>query len=210
MAYDDIDLNDRRFAPSVMRNREPILDFLKTVLIEPGSVLEVGSGTGEHGAWFAPRLPHLTWQPTEFDPDMHKSITAWAADAGAENIVPPQTLDVLDKTWLPAEGLDDLVAIFSSCVVHITPWAVTEALFRGAGKYLPTGGSLILYGPFIIDGEPTAPSNADFDAWLRSQDPDWGIRDLNDVTELGEDCGLTRETVAQMPANNLSLVFRRI
>jgi SAM-dependent methyltransferase len=210
MTFDDVPLVDRRSAPAALRNREPILGVLKSVLPELGAVLEVGSGTGEHAAWFAPRLPHLVWQPTEANPDMHANISAWTADSGANNILPPQDLDVQNEIWPPAENLDDLIAVYASCVVHIAPWDVTEGLFRGAEKYLPSGGLLILYGPFAIDGEHTAPSNAQFDMSLRSRDPSWGVRDLNDVTLLGESHEFERKAIIEMPANNLSLVFRRI
>ena len=200
---------NRLSAPSVRRNRGAILDFLKTAFSDPGSVLEVGSGTGEHAAWFAPRLPHLTWQPTEPDPQMRASISAWSLDVDAPNLLPPVPLDVTQAVWPPAEKMNDLIAIFASCVIHIAPWAVTEGLMHGADRYLPTGGKLCFYGPFALDGEHTAESNARFDASLQSMDPSWGVRDLTEVTRLAENNGLVKDTVAEMPADNLCVVFRR-
>jgi SAM-dependent methyltransferase len=210
MASDDVQMEDRRSAPSALRNRGPILDVLKATLTSPGSVLEIGSGTGEHATWFAPHLPHLTWQPTERDPEMRASIAAWGADVDAPNLLAAQSLDVLDYRWAPADDLSDLVAVVAICVVHITPWAVTEALIRGAADRLPTDGVLYLYGPYTVDGAHTAPSNAKFDAVLRATDPLWGVRDLGDVTRTAEACGFDAGSYAQMPANNLSLVYRKV
>lgn len=199
----------RRSFPAALRNRAPILEFLKTALVTPGAVLEVGSGTGEHAAWFAPRLPHLTWQPTDPDPELRASIGAWAADVDAPNLLPPLPLDVTDRDWPCADGLDDLVAVVAISIVHIVPWSVTGALIRGAGRYLSAGGALYLYGPFSIDGAHTADSNARFHDQLRARNPDWGVRDLTDLTKAAEPCGFALETAANMPANNLSIVYRR-
>lgn len=201
--------DDRRSYPAALRNRGPILDVLKRTLVRPGTVLEVGSGTGEHAMWFGPRLPHLVWQPTDPDPELRSSITAWAAEVEAPNLLPPLPLDVTDGVWRPAEKFDDLVAVVAISIVHIVPWTVTEALIQGAARHLPRDGVLYLYGPYSIDGIHTAESNARFDESLRDQNPAWGVRDLADLTRIAESCGLVQDSVTDMPANNLSVVYRR-
>jgi SAM-dependent methyltransferase len=193
---------DRRHAPATQRNREPILDVLRRVLPPAGLVLEVASGTGEHAAWLAAALPGVTWQPTDVDPTALPGIASWCD--GIANVRPPLVLDVT-QPW-PVARVDAMVCIN---MLHIAPWTAGEALLRGAGRVLPPGGVLYLYGPYRRDGAHTAPSNAAFDATLRAQDPSWGVRDLETVIATAADAGLVhRETIA-MPANNLSVVFAR-
>jgi len=191
--------------PHVARNREPILAILRRVLPPHGLVLEIASGSGEHAAYFAKSLPALTWQPTDPDPRALASIAAYRADAGAANLLAPLRLDVTAEPW-PVARADALVCIN---MIHITPWAATEALMAGAARTLAAGAPLYLYGPYRIDGRHTAASNQEFDAWLQAQDLEWGVRDLGAVTDLAARHGLTLAETAPMPANNLSVIFRR-
>ena len=195
----------KRCAPATERNREPIAAVLREVLPDRGTVLEVASGTGEHAAYFARLFPDLTWQPSDPDPEALVSIEAWAADAEASNLRPPVFLDAASGTW-PLERADAILCIN---MVHISPWTATLGLMRGAGRRLPAGGPLILYGPYRRAEVPTAPSNEDFDASLRSRNPEWGLRDLAQVRAEAEGQGLGFERLYEMPANNLTLVFRK-
>jgi len=190
----------------VARNREPILAVLRRVLPVRGLVLEVASGSGEHAAYFAKSLPALTWQPTDPDPRALASIAAYGADAGgAANLLAPLCLDATVKPW-PVARADALVCIN---MIHITPWAVTEALMAGAERTLAANAPLYLYGPYQIDGRHTAASNQAFDAWLRAQNPEWGVRDLGVVIDVAARHGLALAETVPMPANNLSVIFRR-
>jgi SAM-dependent methyltransferase len=192
--------------PHVARNREPILAVLRRVLPARGLVLEVASGSGEHAAYFAKSLPALTWQPTDPDPRALASIAAYGADAGgAANLLAPLRLDATVKPW-PVARADALVCIN---MIHITPWAVTEALMAGAERTLAADAPLYLYGPYRIDGHHTAASNQEFDAWLRAQNPEWGVRDLGAVIDVAGRHGLALAETVPMPANNLSAIFRR-
>jgi len=195
-----------RVSPSTARNRDPILAVLKPRLPASGDVLEVAAGAGEHAAYFAAALPGLHWRPTDPDPDALLSIAAWREQAGLPNLLPPLRLDASDPDAWPIERADVVVNIN---MIHISPWAACEGLMRGAGRVLPPGGLLFLYGPYIEAGVPTAPSNLDFDASLKSRDPAWGLRHLDAVTALAAGCGLDLAERIAMPANNLSLVFRR-
>lgn len=197
----------RRHAPAVARNRGPILEVLARLLAKPGVVLEVASGTGEHAAYFAEALPHLIWQPSERDPDAIASIVAWCH--GLPNVRPPLRLDVAQTPWPrgAVSTVGTIDAIFSANLIHIAPWDACLGLLRGAACHLAPGGLLVLYGPFAIGGEHTAPSNAAFDADLRARNPAWGVRDLEAVVAAARDCGLAlRERIA-MAANNQTVVF---
>ena len=194
----------RRSAPHVARNAEPIADVLRGILPDAGLVLEVASGSGEHVLHFARAFPTLTWQPSDPDPGALASIAAWKAEAGLGNVLEPIRLDAA-ATW-PAVEADAILCIN---MVHISPWAATVGLMRGAGLLLPAGCPLYLYGAYRRAGVPTAPSNEAFDQSLRSRDPQWGLRDLDDVVAEAGKHGLTLESVVEMPANNLSVVFRR-
>jgi SAM-dependent methyltransferase len=198
--------SDRRiFRPHVARNREPILDVLKRVLPLQGLVLEVASGSGEHAAYFAKALQLLSWQPTDPDMEALASIAAHRAAAGASNLLSPLQLDVTAPEW-PVARAD---AILCNNMIHIAPWTACEGLIAGAARLLLAGGILYLYGPYKIDGRHTAPSNETFDADLRARNPQWGIRDLGDVTALAERHGFAPVETVPMPANNLSVIFRR-
>jgi SAM-dependent methyltransferase len=195
----------RRHAPATLRNREPIIAVLRDVLPQAGLVLEVASGTGEHAAAFAAAFPHLTWQPTDGDPAALTSIAAHAADSRLENIRPPLALDATAAVW-PIARADALLCIN---MIHIAPWSAAVGLLAGAAQVLAPGGLLYLYGPFRRDGAHTAESNRRFDEDLRRRNPAWGVRDLREVGRLATDAGFRQEIVVAMPANNLSVVFRR-
>ncbi|AOJ05833.1 SAM-dependent methyltransferase [Burkholderia mayonis] len=200
-----IDSSSRQWAPATERNREPILDVLKRVLPVRGTVLEIASGTGQHAIHFAAALPDLVWQPTDTEAAARASIAAWAADAALPNLRAPLALDVCVEPW-PLAAADAIVCIN---MIHIAPWAAACALFDGAARVLPDGGVLYLYGPYRRGGAHTAESNAQFDAQLRSRDPAWGVRDLETVAELGRAADLALDEIVEMPANNLSVVFRK-
>lgn len=192
-------------SPAVARNRDPILAVLRRVLPDRGTVLEIASGTGEHAAYFAEELPHLIWQPTDVDPEALASIDAHREAANAPNLRAPVTLDVTATAW-PISQAD---AVVSMNMIHISPWTAAQGLMAGAGRLLAAGAPLYLYGPFKENGEHTAPSNAAFDASLKARDPQWGVRDLGDVRALATNHGFDFVERIAMPANNLSLVFRR-
>ncbi|MBL8698451.1 MAG: DUF938 domain-containing protein [Alphaproteobacteria bacterium] len=201
-------------APATERNREPILAVLARVLAPrggaagfAGDVLEIASGTGQHVAFFAARLPALSFQPSDPDAERRASIAAWVAEAGVGNVRAPLDLDVMHEPWPVAHPV---AAILCINMIHISPWEATLALMRGAGRWLPPGAPLYVYGPFMREGRHTAPSNAAFDADLRGRDPRWGVRNLETVSEVAHAHGLSLDEVVEMPANNLSVVFRRI
>lgn len=194
----------KRSAPATGRNREPIAAVLREVLPERGTLLEIAAGTGEHAAYFSGLFPDLHWQPTDPDPEALDSIRAWREEAGASNLLEPIRLDASADGW-PVAAAD---AILCVNMVHISPWAATEGLMRGAGRLLPPGGPLVLYGPYRRAGVPTAPSNEAFDESLRARNPEWGLRDLEAVEAEAARNGLRPERVVEMPANNLTVVFR--
>ena len=196
----------RRFAPAAMRNRDPIADILLPRLAPGARILEIGSGTGEHAVHMAALRLDTKWQPSDPDPACRESIAAWTAHTGLTNVAPPLDLDVRRRPW-PA-GPADFVLCCN--LVHIAPWDCTIALAEGAGRLLGAAGGLLLYGPFRRGGGHTAPSNAAFDAALRRQDPDWGVRDLEDVTALAGDNGLEFVEAVPMPANNFCAIFERV
>ncbi|MEX3787540.1 MULTISPECIES: DUF938 domain-containing protein [unclassified Paraburkholderia] len=195
----------RQHSPSAERNREPILAVLRDALPARGRVLEIASGTGEHAIWFAGALPGLDWQPSDADEEARESIAAWTAHAGLANVRAPLALDVHQPDW----GVDALDAVVCINMIHISPWSAAQALIDGAGRRLVDGGVLYLYGPYRRGGAHTAPSNEAFEQWLKSRNPEWGVRDMEAVVALGDAAGLTCERVVAMPANNFSLVFRK-
>jgi SAM-dependent methyltransferase len=194
-----------RTAPAAARNREPILRVLRDWLPPSALVLEIGSGTGEHAVWFSHALQALTWQPTDLDPGALESIAAWREKAGPANLLPPLPLDASAETW-PVARADVVVAIN---IVHIAPWTTAQGLIAGAARVLAPGGLLFLYGPFREGGVHTAASNAAFDADLRARNPSWGVRDLEEITEFASLHGFEAPKKIAMPANNLSVLFRR-
>lgn len=201
-------------APAFHRNHQPIWAVLGKFLAgQTGDVLEAGSGTGQHVVYFAGQNPDITWWPSDLSAAHLKSIAAWRAAAGLPNVRPPQRIDLSDPAWSVAasdgRAPGKLLAVFCANVIHISPWRVAEGLVAGAARHLREDGRLFLYGPFKRDGRHTAVSNAVFDTSLRSQDPEWGVRDVGDVTSLAEGVGFRLAETFEMPANNLILMFGR-
>jgi SAM-dependent methyltransferase len=193
-------------SPATARNREPILAVLGPRLPASGLVLEIAAGAGEHAVFLAGALPGLTWQPTDPDAAARASISAWREEARLPNLLAPLPLDAADPAGWPIRRADAIVCIN---MIHISPWAATEGLMAGAGDVLAPGGLLYLYGPYREDDVPTAPSNEAFDQSLKSRDPRWGLRRLADVAAVAETHGLALVERIEMPANNLSLLFRK-
>ena len=194
----------KRHAPATERNRDAILAVLRDELPSSGLVLEVASGSGQHVVHFAATLPALDWQPSDPDPAALVSIESWRQEAGLPNVRPPLRLDA-SADW-PVERAD---AILCVNMVHISRWEATLGLMKGAGAVLPPGGLLYLYGPYLRENVETAPSNLAFDASLKARDPQWGLRRVEDVIAAAEGEGLVLRRLLEMPANNLSLIFRR-
>ena len=192
-------------APAAIRNREPIAAVLAEWLPPTGLVLEVASGSGEHAVFFAHAFPRLDWQPTDPDPAAVSSIEAWRADSGLANLREPAILDATASTW-PVERAE---AVLNINMVHISPWKAALGLLDGAAQVLPPSGRLILYGPWIVDGIDTAPSNLAFDADLKRRNPAWGLRRVEDFAHEAETRGLMLSDQRAMPANNRMLLFRR-
>lgn len=197
-------LLDKPCSEACLRNREPILRVLRQVFTESGSVLEIGSGSGQHAAYFAEQLPHLDWQPSDRAENL-AGIRAWVADAQMDNLRAPLELDV-DQTPWPVSTAD---YVFSANTAHIMAWPQVQRMFTGVGALLPAGGCFCLYGPFNYDGEYSSDSNARFDTSLRNNAPHMGLRDLADLKPLAESVGLSLEADHPMPANNRTLVWRR-
>ena len=194
----------KRHAPATERNRDAIVAVLREELPPSGLVLEVASGSGEHAIRFAAAFPALDWQPSDPDSAALVSIAAWREEAGLANLRPPVRLDAA-APW-PVERSDAILCIN---MVHISPWTATLGLLRGAGACLPPGGLLYLYGPYLREGVETAPSNLAFDASLRARDPQWGLRRVEDMIAAADAQGLRFDRLVEMPANNLSLLFRK-
>jgi SAM-dependent methyltransferase len=194
------------FAPAAERNRQPILDVLRRVLPDTGLVLEVASGTGQHAVFFSKHLSGLRWQPSDASVDGLRSIQAWVAESALENLLPPIELDVRSPRW-PIASADALLCIN---MIHISPWEATESLFRGASALLAGGSPLVTYGPYRLYGEHSAPSNAAFDESLRSRNPRWGVRDIDELTELAGRTGFELQESVSMPANNMTLIWARV
>ena len=197
--------DERQYAPAASRNREPILSVLRSILPNMGLVLEVASGTGEHIVHFARALPMLTWQPSDPSEGARRSIAAWVAAEGLNNLCPSLDLDAVRDRW----PVDHAAALVCINMIHISPWVATAGLMAGAGRILDQGAPLYLDGPFRKAARPIEPSNAAFDTDLRHRDPRWGLRDLDEVTACAAMHGLLLERVVDMPASNLSLVFRK-
>jgi SAM-dependent methyltransferase len=198
----------RQYAPAAARNRDPIWSALQPSLPEAGLVLEVASGSGEHAVHFAHRAaPGLVFQPSDPDPEARASIDAWTAATRLANIRPALALDATSETWPIAQA--DAVLCFN--MIHIAPWEACIGLVRGAARVLSAGGPLFLYGPFKREGRHTAPSNAAFDRdFLKARNPAWGVRDLEAVAALAAGQGFGAPAIVEMPANNLSVSFRRL
>lgn len=201
----------RQFAAATGRNREPILAVLERILPAEGTILEIGSGTGEHAVYFTPRLPGRHWLPSDIAPDKRMSITAWINATPTDSILKPVSIDTTEHHWIVETVLPTppIAAMVSINMIHIAPWRACLGLLAGAGRILQPGQILYLYGPFMRDGQYTAPTNESFDERLQVEDPEWGLRDLEDVVDAASSQGLDLVEVVEMPANNLSVIFRR-
>ena len=195
-------------SPASVRNAEPILKLLRAHLPKSGRVLEIAAGSGQHAVTFSSALSGLIWTPSDPSPDARASIAAWTANTGPTNLQPPLALDCMDETSWP-EGPFDAVLCIN--MIHISPWAATEGLMKLAERALPRpGGLLYLYGAYREAEVPLAPSNEAFDADLKARDPAWGLRDRDAVVALARSHGLALTLRTEMPANNISLLFRRV
>ena len=201
-------------APAFHRNHQAIRSVLERYLTrKSGDALEIGSGTGQHVVEFARQFPEVTWWPSDLNDNHLASIEAWRRHSGLANIRSARRLDVSDPAWgsvMKEEGgPSELLVVFCANVIHIAPWQVAEGLVAGAGRALGNGGILFLYGPFKRGGKHTADSNVAFDASLRQGNPEWGVRDIDDVEKLADQAKLSLIDIAEMPANNLTIVLRR-
>lgn len=196
--------NDLPFSQACENNKQPILEVLEGVFSGPGTVLEIGAGTGQHAVYFASQLSQLSWLPTDHPDNVALSAQRIAA-AQLENLSSPQVLDVSKEPW----PVDYVNGVFSANTAHIMAWLEVEAMFRGVARRLMEGAAFCLYGPFNYDGEYTSDSNRRFDQYLHQQAPQMGIRDIADLKELGVNVGLVLEQDHEMPANNRLLVWRR-
>jgi Protein of unknown function (DUF938) len=198
--------DDRQYAPATLRNRDFILDVLRDVLPMTGVILEVASGSGEHVVHFARSFPSLVFQPSDPDPDARLSVAAWARAAGVTNVRAPIALDASEPVW-PIASADGIICIN---MIHISPWEATVGLIKGAAAILPSASPFYLYGPYKREGFATAASNQAFDRSLRDRNPTWGLRDLEAVAATAQTVGFSGPVITEMPANNLSAVFRRM
>ena len=193
------------FTSSAERNKDPILAVLARVLPRRGVVLEIASGTGQHILHFANALPGLAWQPSDRDPELRESIALRVKEQQLANVNRPIDLDVTRLPW-PLQTADAVVCIN---MIHVAPWSATLALLEGAKALLPTQHVLFLYGPYRRFGQHTSRSNEQFDSDLRAHDPEWGVRDLEAVSEAAASSGFALAEVVEMPANNFSVIFKR-
>jgi SAM-dependent methyltransferase len=206
-----VDPEGRLDAPAFHRNHEPIWSVIAPFLQnKTGDVLEMGSGTGQHIIEFARRTPDIVWWPSDIETEHRDSIDAWRRHVRLPNVRAPLRIDISNPDW--GLGQDDgpparLLAIFSANVLHISPWRVSEGLLAGAARHLAPNGRLFVYGPFMRNSMHTAPSNAAFDLSLRRQNAEWGVRDADELGRRADRIGLEMTEIAEMPANNLILIF---
>ena len=209
-----MDNRDRKqYAPATERNRQPILEVLQKVIPQKGNILEIASGTGEHACFFAPYFAPRLWIPSDPDRLLWLSIEAWRHDCKSDNLQIPLDINVTLPNWeekIDPSAIADIGVIISINLIHISPWSACQGLMKGAGKILPSGGILYLYGPYKQNGKHTAPSNEAFDQSLQFRNPDWGVINLEDVVELAEKYQLILHKIVSMPANNLSLIFHHL
>jgi hypothetical protein len=198
-----VEQSGRPYCEAADRNKGPILEVLRTVLAEPGRVLEIGAGTGQHARHLAEHLPWLAWQPTE-RPDMLAQTRAGTAGSGLPNLLEPIALDAGSEQW----QVTGVRYIYSSNTAHIMGWSEVKRMFAQAGSLLPVGGAFCLYGPFNEQGRYTSAGNVQLDAWARSLNPDAGLRDIDALIELGSTVGLWLAERHKLPANNQLLVWR--
>ncbi|MHB1084567.1 MAG: DUF938 domain-containing protein [Thiobacillus sp.] len=198
-------MTNKPFSESCVQNRAPILAVLREVFADRSHVLEIGSGTGQHAVDFGAELPHLRWQTADV-PHYHPGIHAWLDEAALANVLPPIALDVNQTAW--RSGRYD--AVFSANTLHIMSWPEVEQFFEGVGTVLEPGGVLTVYGPFNYHGAYTSESNARFDSWLKSRAPASGVRDFEAIEALARAQGLILQQDIAMPANNRTLVWRKL
>ena len=198
----------KEFAPACDRNRQVILDVLQRILPRSRSVLEIGSGTGQHAVYFAKGLPHLLWQPT--DKGSLDSINAWQQEAQLENLLPARSVDLLAPNEKQIPGLPEVDAIVCINTVHIMAWQGTERLFELAGEVLPSGAVIYVYGPYRYSDRALEPSNENFDLWLKNRDPVSGVRDFDAVNKLAKQAGFELQGDVPMPANNRSIWWQKV
>ena len=198
-------LGGKRHAPAALRNAEVIAETLASELPEKGLVLEIASGTGEHAVHFAGAFPSLDWQPSDCDDAALQSIAAYWAESELPNLREPIAINAMQDDW-PVAACDAVICVN---MVHISPWRATIGLFEGAARLLDRSQPLILYGPYRERGVETAPSNERFDHSLRERNAEWGLRDVSDIDTVADARGLARTARYAMPANNLTLVYRR-
>lgn len=197
----------KKYAQATLKNREPILNILKQFIPNQGNILEIASGTGEHSIFFALDFPQQKWIPSDRASECLASIKAWGEDYPHDNLQSPLTLDVMEKDWFLPLQSQDIGAIVCINMIHISPWEACLGLFAGAGQLLPKDGIVYLYGAYKVNNQHTAPSNEEFDRYLRSQNPLWGVRNLEDVEKVAHNCGLELRHTIPMPSNNFSLIF---
>ncbi len=196
----------RLYSPSAARNRDAIRDAFLKIMPRSGLILEIGSGTGEHAVHIAAAAPSLQWRPGDPDAASRASIAAWTEHLRLRNVAAPHAIDVTAPNW--DRGVGPIDGLMSINMIHIAPFDAARGLIAGAGRLLKPGGRLLLYGPFARNGAHSAPSNAAFDASLKSRDARWGVRDLDlEIAPLAAAAGLAISAVIDMPANNLSVVF---
>lgn len=203
-------LDSRQYAPATQRNREVILEILLQVLPDQGTVLEIASGTGEHSVYFAPHLKPRQWIPTDQNRGAIASISDWQKHQPSDNLTAPILIDVIEPDWSLRLVNQDIQAIVNINMIHIAPWQACLGLMTGAKKLLPDKGILYLYGPFKQNGKHTSDSNAEFDANLRHENLEWGVRDLEEVIAIAAEQNLILQEIKPMPANNLSVIFQAV
>ena len=201
-------MDARQHAPATERNRQPILEILKQVIAPGSNILEIASGTGEHGVFLASHLRSCRWLPSDINPQARASIVAWKDATKVDNLELPLSIDVMQKNW-QEQITADITAIANINMIHISPWAACLGLMSGAEELLKPGGILYLYGPYKRDGKHTSKSNISFDLSLRDRNPQWGIRDLEAVIAAAAAAQLSLQQIVEMPANNLSVIFSR-
>jgi len=202
-------MDAKRYAPATQRNRDAILKVLLKHLPSQGNVLEIASGTGEHAVFFADNLPHLDWYPSDRDPELRASIATWREEYPSPNLQPPLNIDAATKPWQAEIEPITIDAIVNINMIHISPWSACLGLMAGTGRILQPGGVLYLYGPYQKEGKHTAPSNQAFDQSLRDRNPEWGVRNLEDVITAAAANKLKFQEAIAMPANNFSVIFTK-
>ena len=202
-------MDAKRYAPATQRNREPILKVLEKILPSKGNILEIASGTGEHAVFFASRFPDCQWYPSDRDRESRASIIAWSKECPTNNLHSPLDIDASNDDWSLETALIAIDAIVNINMIHISPYSACLGLMAGAGRILSSGGILYLYGPYKRKGQHTSLSNEAFDKSLRDRDPQWGVRNLEDVIAVAETNNLVLKGVIAMPANNLSVIFTK-